>query len=185
MSTGTALHWYCLRARPKREHLAALQLAERTGVETFAPRLAVRRITRQGVAATATEALFPGYLFARFHLPDDARFVASSPDITGIVHFGEHMPIVPASLIELLRTHATGVQPCAPLLEPGDWIEVLSGCLAGSEGRIVTFDSGRSRACVLLALLGQELRVCLPAHALRRTGPAHLDFPPPLLASCG
>ncbi len=185
MSTVSSLQWYCLRARPKREHLAALQLTERTGVETFAPRLAVRRTTRRGIVATTTEALFPGYLFARFRLPDDARFVASSPDVTGLVHFGENIPVVPSPLIDLLRTHTTGLQTSAPLLGEGDWIEVLSGCLAGSEGRIVTFDSGQSRAWVLLALLGQDLRICLPTDALRRTGPAHLDFPPPLLASCG
>ncbi|HLP08152.1 MAG TPA: transcription termination/antitermination NusG family protein [Opitutaceae bacterium] len=179
------LQWYCLRACPKREHFAARQLADRTGIEAFAPRLAVRRPLRGGAVAVRTEALFPGYLFARFDLEADSRFVASTPDVTGLVRLGAHTPAVPGSLIELLRAHASGVQPCAPVLAPGDWIQVLSGCLAGSEGRIVTFDSGRSRACVLLALLGQELRIDLPAAALRRTGPASLDFPPQLLASCG
>ena len=185
MNTEAPLRWYCLRARLKREHFAAIQLAERTGVETFAPRLATRRARSTSGVFVTTEALFPGYLFARFALPTAARFVLSTPDITGLVHFGDHTPAVPEPLIDLLRTHATGTQPCAPVLGPGDWIEVLSGCLAGSQGRIVTFDTGRSRAWVLLALLGQDLRVCLPAAALRRTGPATLDFPPELLASCG
>ncbi len=185
MNTEAPLRWYCLRARLKREHFAALQLAERTGVETFAPRLAIRRPRVTGGVVVATEALFPGYLLARFRLPNDSRFVLSTPDVTGLVHFGDHTPAVPEPLIELLRTHATGTQPCVPVLAPGDWIEVLTGCLAGSQGRIVTFDSGRSRAWVLLALLGQDLRVCLPTDALRRTGPASLDFPPELLAPCG
>jgi transcriptional antiterminator RfaH len=185
MSIDPSLQWYCLRACPKREHFAARQLTERTGLEAFAPRLAVRRPGRGEALATRTEALFPGYFFARFDLGTNSRFVASTPDVSGIVRLGSYTPAVPESLIELLRTHASGQQPFAPVLAPGDWIEVLSGCLAGSEGRIVTFDSGRSRAWVLLALLGQELRINLPAAALRRTGPASLDFPPQLLASCG
>ncbi len=185
MNTVARLQWYCLRACPKREHFAARQLVERTGVEAFAPRFAVRRATRSGLVTTRTEALFPGYLFARFDLETDARFVTSTPDVTGLVRLGAHTPPVPEALVQLLRTHASGSLPCAPVLAPGDWIEVLSGCLAGSEGRVVTFDSGRSRACVLLALLGQELRIDFPAAALRRSGPASLDFPPQLLASCG
>ncbi len=160
-------------------------LAQRTGVETLAPRFAVRHARRDGATATTTEALFPGYLFARLRLPDDLRFAVSSPDVTGLVHFGEHIPDVPDSLIDLFRCHASGERTCAPLLVPGDWIEVLTGCLAGTEGRLLSFDSGRGRAWVLLALLGQDLRICLPAGALRHTGPTHLDFPPQLLASCG
>lgn len=184
-NTSASLHWYCLRTRPKREHFAAVQLIQRTGLEAFAPRLTLRRTTRSGAAATVTEALFPGYLFARFRLSADVRHVVSTPDISGLVRLGEHTPAVPEALISLLRTHAGDRQAYAPVLAEGDWIEILSGCLAGNEGRIVAFDAAGQRAWVLLALLGQELRINVPVAALRRSGPAHLDFPPQLLASCG
>ena len=179
------LQWYCLRARLKREHFAARQLAERTGLEVFSPRLALRRPQRSGAVATVVETLFPGYVFARFRLPVDSRLVSSTPDITGIVHFGSHTPPVPDDLIALLRQHATTEHFCTPVLAAGDWVEVLAGSLLGAEGRIVAFESGRQRACVLLSLLGQDLQVNLPAGALRRHGPACLDFPPQLLAACG
>ena len=179
------LQWYCLRARLKREHFAARQLAERTGLEVFAPRLALRRPRRNGAVATMVEMLFPGYVFARFRLPVDSRLVASTPDITGIVHFGSHTPSVPDELIALLRQHATTERLCTPVLAAGDWVEVLTGSLLGAAGRIVAFESGQARACVLLSLLGQDLQVNLPAGALRRHGPACLDFPPQLLAACG
>lgn len=177
--------WYCLRARQKREHFAAQQLAERTGLEAFSPRLSLLRPRRDGTTASTVEALFPGYVFARFRLPEDSRFVGSTPDITGIVHFGAHTPPVPDTLIALLREHASPGRPCAPVLAHGDWVKVLAGSLVGSEGRLVAFDSGQSRAWVLLSLLGQDLRVSLPATALRRTGPGCIHFPPQLLASCG
>ncbi len=184
--TGAATpRWYCLRARAKREHFAAQQLVERTGLEAFAPRLSVRRPQRHGGVATATEALFPGYLFARFSLAEHSRFATTTPDVTGIVHFGGHTPAVPDSLIALLRTHASIGSRCAPTLASGDWIEVLSGCLTGSQGQVVAFDSGHSRAWILLSFLGRDLRVCLPAASLRHSGAAYTDLPPQLLASCG
>ncbi len=176
--------WYCLKARNKREHFAALQLTERTGIEAFAPRLNFRRPRRDGAMAVATEALFPGYLFARFDLAGDSRFVSSTPDITGLVHFGNHTPAVPESLIELLRRHANSATSPIPTLAEGDWIEVLAGCLAGNEGKLVAFDSGHTRAWILLDFLGRDLRVSLPVGHLRRTGPVLCDFPPQLLASC-
>lgn len=185
MNTDADLRWYCLRARLKREHFAAARLSERTGVEAFAPRLLIRRGNRRGTFTSSVEALFPGYVFARFRLAEDTRFVASTADITGLVRFGAHTPPVPDDLIALFRTHASSAAPRSPLLAVGDWIEVLSGCLAGNQGRLVELDFNRDRAAVLLALLGQDLRISLPAAALRRTGADHLDFPPPLLAACG
>ncbi len=143
------------------------------------------RPRRDGSSSSSVEALFPGYVFARFCLPEDSRFVGSTPDITGIVHFGPHTPPVPDALIALLREHASAARPCAPVLAHGDWVKVLAGSLLGSEGRVVAFESGQSRAWVLLSLLGQDLRVSLPAANLRRTGPACIHFPPQLLASCG
>jgi transcriptional antiterminator RfaH len=174
--------WFCLRARPRREHLAAQHLVERTGVEVFAPRLAIRRARRNGEAMVTVEPLFPGYLFARFVYGDDLRFVCSTQDVSGIVHFGDHTPPVPDDLIDFLREQVTTTHIAAPILVAGDWVEVLTGCLAGSEGRVVSFDNAKSRAWVLLSLLGQDVRISLPAATLRRAGPTFIDFPPQLLA---
>lgn len=176
--------WYCLRSTPKREHFAALQLADRTGLETFAPRLSVLRPSGRGQVLPRVEALFPGYFFARFDLTTESRFVASTPDVIGIVRFGPHTPAVPESLVSLLRTHASGNNRCTPVLAAGDWIEVLSGSLVGTAGRVLALDTASQRAWVLLSLLGQELRVKLPVGTLRREGPPSLDFPPQLLADC-
>jgi len=174
--------WYCLRSRPRREHLAAQHLVERTGVEVFAPRLAVRRSRRNGSTLPIIEPLFPGYLFARFAFSDDLRFVCSTQEVTGIVHFGAHTPTVADDLIEFLREQVTVAHTAAPVLEEGDWVEVLTGCLTGSEGKVVSFDTAKSRAWVLLSILGQDVKISLPAAKLRRAGPAHIDFPPQLIA---
>ena len=40
--------WFCLRAQPKHEHIAAGHLRELPGIEVFLPRIRFRRQTRRG-----------------------------------------------------------------------------------------------------------------------------------------
>ena len=40
--------WFCLKAQPKREHLAAIALRRQFGIECFSPRLRFRKIDQQG-----------------------------------------------------------------------------------------------------------------------------------------
>ena len=56
--------WFCLRAQPKHEHIAAAHLQKVSEVEVFLPRVRFQRATRQGMA-WVTEALFPNYFFSR------------------------------------------------------------------------------------------------------------------------
>lgn len=178
MTGGEA--WYCLRSRTKRELFAAASLEERTGLEVFAPRLLVRRRgMREG--RTTAEPLFPSYLFCRFDPGRSLRLVLSTPDVSGVVRFGDRTPTVPDPMIEFLRTQTAQPHMVAPVLVLGDWVEVLTGSFMGQTGRVVSFASGEQRACILLALLGSEVRVTLPVASLKapRTTP---PFPSPLLA---
>ena len=67
-ATSAALAWYCLHAQPRHESIAARALRQREEVEVFCPRIRFRR-PRAGGQMWMTEALFPGYLFARLDLP--------------------------------------------------------------------------------------------------------------------
>ena len=97
------LGWFCLRAAGRREHLAALNLARRNAIEAFAPRIRVRRELRAGGVRTVTEALFPGYLFARFQYPAQVRHVVSTTDVLGVVAFGGPPPRLDDATIAHLR----------------------------------------------------------------------------------
>jgi len=167
------LGWFCLRGESRREHVAALNLMQRAQVEAFAPRIRVRRERRAGGVASVTEALFPGYLFARFHYPEQVRHVVSTTGVLGLVAFGGPPPRLADVTITHLRTHsapAAGV-PLSPVFEEGDWVRVAAGCFRGSEGRVRQLESGHDRICVLLSLLGQEVEISLPADQLiGRTG---------------
>jgi transcriptional antiterminator RfaH len=159
------LSWYCLRSQAKREHITATNLRERVGVDVFAPR--IRRIlsTRRGLLMNATEALFPGYLFARFVYPEHVRHVMSTCGVTGVVAFGARPPAVADPVIEYLRREVAEAEhaSAAPILETGSWVRILSGCFQYIEGRVLHFDPRTERVRLLLTMLGSEVQVSIPA----------------------
>lgn len=72
--------WFCIRSRQKHEQIAAVHLRQIAGVEVFCPRVRLKRNTRAG-AKWFTEAMFPGYLFARFLVgtrDKEVRYAAGS-----------------------------------------------------------------------------------------------------------
>ena len=167
------LGWFCLRAEGRREHLAALNLARRNGVEAFAPRIRVRREARGGGVRSVTEALFPGYLFAHFSYPEQVRRVVSTSGVLGLVAFGGPPPRLADVTIAHLRQHAQPAlaAPVSPVFEEGDWVRVAAGCFRGTEGRVRQSAAGHERVCVLLCLLGHDVEISLPADQLiSRTG---------------
>jgi transcriptional antiterminator RfaH len=163
------LGWFCLRAEGRREHVAALNLARRNHVEAFAPRIRIRREIRTGGVQTVTEALFPGYLFARFQYPEQVRRVVSTTGVLGLVAFGGPPPRLDDGTIAHLRQHAepaAATTPVSPVFEEGDWVRVAAGCLRGTEGRVRQPASGHERVCVLLCLLGHDVEISLPTDQL-------------------
>src|SRR6202048_1668123 len=85
--------WYCLRSQPKHEHIAAAHLRLLEGVTVFCPRIRFKRATRQGLV-WVTEAMFPGYLFARFELAEIHLRVRYAHGVSGIVQFGGWYPTI-------------------------------------------------------------------------------------------
>ena len=82
--------WFCLRAEPKREHLAATALRRRFQIECLSPRLRFRKLTQRG-PVWFVEAMFPGYLFAKFVYSTQHLAVESSHGVRGILRFGERL----------------------------------------------------------------------------------------------
>ena len=90
------LAWYCLRTQTKRENLAAAALREMGGIEVLSPRLRYKKATRRG-KVWWVEALFPGYILARFSLSEQERAVSYAKGVSRILRFGGSAPTVPAS----------------------------------------------------------------------------------------
>lgn len=153
-------HWFCLRSHPKHEAIAAAGLRTRAGIEVFCPRIRFRRATRAG-AAWITEALFPGYLFARFEPRAALCLVRSARGVSGIVRFGSKYPLVSdAAIAELRAAVGSGeVGAIAPTLEIGGEAAIAGGAFHGLRCVVHHFLPAHQRVAVLLELLGQTTLV--------------------------
>lgn len=165
-------HWYCLRSKAKREHLAAAMLHSRLNLEVFCPRITITKKTIRGPKAF-TEALFPGYVFCRFDYYSSSRVVTYSQGITGIVKFGQSPAVIPEAVISHLKSvlpqETTEIAP--PSIQEGKLVEIIEGCFAGETGKVTQIVDGTNRVNLLIEFLGNHVHIELPAHTLTTTEP--------------
>ncbi len=159
--------WYCLHARPKHEHIAAAHLRQQPDVEVYLPRLRFKRATRHG-PVWFTEALFPGYLFARFDLAACWRKVHHAAGVRGLVRFGNHWPAIPDSALEELRAAAgpSHLHVISDELNPGDAVVISGGVFDTLRGVVTRVMPARQRVAVLLDFLGRQTPAELAAEAV-------------------
>jgi transcriptional antiterminator RfaH len=153
--------WYCFRALPKREHLAAARLRAEAGIEVLAPRLAYNKQTRRGKVRTV-EAVFPGYLFLRADLKTAYRQIRATPGIRDVVAFGERVPPIPALFIEELRQHLGDdeVKPVKePSLERGQTVTITEGPFRNLQAVVNGELDAQMRVALLLEFLGRPMEV--------------------------
>ena len=169
--------WFCVRAKTKSEHIAAAGLREIPGIEVFCPRLRERRATRRG-PVWFVEALFPGYLFARFDPLLHLRTVSYANASLGVVGFGGYFPPIPDGQIIGLRNHfdEEGVHTVPDSLAAGDRARINTGPFAGLEAVIQTILPARNRVTILLDFLGSLRAVELPRHSLNGPSCVPGDF---------
>ena len=152
--------WFCLRAEPKREHLAATALRRRFGVECLSPRLRFRKLTRRG-PVWFVEAMFPGYLFAKFVYSTQHRAVESSHGIRGIVRFGDRLATLPDGTVMALQSHA-GTDEVVTIdssLKIGQPVHIIEGPFRGLEVVITQVLPAKERIRVLLDFLGRSIEI--------------------------
>ncbi len=152
------INWYCVRSRPKHEHIATAHLRQMAGVEVFCPRLRFKRPTSRG-ARWFEEAMFPGYLFARFHFIERHKEVGHAMGVSGILRFGtKYAHLSEGAILSLRdRTNEIHVAIVESDVREGDPVTIVSGAMTGIEGVVTNVLSGRERVRVLLDFLGREM----------------------------
>lgn len=150
--------WFCLKAQTKREHVGAAGLRKHLKIACFAPRLRFRKMTQRG-AVWFVEAMFPGYLFAKFVYCEVHRRVEHSPGIYGLVQFGDHVATIRPELIERMQRRAGDEETVTiePGLELGQSVRIAEGPLQGMEALVTRLLPAKERVRVLLAFLGRSL----------------------------
>src|SRR5215469_14313528 len=138
--------WFCLRAQPKREHVAAACLRQISEVEAFCPRVRFRKHTNRGLV-WFVEAMFPGYLFARFDYAASHRRIRQGPGVSGFVQFGDRLALLPDALVSEIKIR-TGTHDLLEIkegLEPGQTVEIVEGPFQGLEALVTRLIAARDR----------------------------------------
>ncbi len=179
-SPDDAAGWYCVRSRPKSEHIAARNLRQFAHLdEVFCPRIRYEKPTRRG-KVWFVEALFPGYFFARFDLVNDLRAVNAAPGVTGVLHFADFHPLVHEPFIRELREEfpeaENAIRVIQPEISPGDEIVVTDGAMKGLKTIVTRLVGGGDRVAVLLEWLGQEREAEVSMRSVMRPGDIRQDI---------
>jgi transcriptional antiterminator RfaH len=155
--------WFCLRTQTKREHIAAAILSKIEAVDVFCPRISQIKKTRTG-KKRFVEAMFPGYIFAKFSLRDNYRRVIHTQGVSRLVSQGNRRA-VPEQIIEDLRASLPEgvIEAPDPSIEAGAKVEFVSGTLQGLNGKVIAQLSPENRIQILLEFLGQEITVAVSA----------------------
>ena len=150
--------WFCLKAQPKREHIAAACLRQISEVEAFCPRLRFRKCTNRG-AVWFVEPMFPGYLFARFDYAVCHRRIRQRPGVSGFVQFGDRLALLPDLLVSefKIRTGTDGVLEINEELDPGQTVQIIRGPFEGFEALVTRLITARDRVQILIEWLGRSL----------------------------
>jgi transcriptional antiterminator RfaH len=151
--------WFCLKAKPKREHIAAACLRQIFEVEVFCPRVRFRKSTARGLI-WFVESMFPGYLFARFDYVAFHRQISLSPGVNGFVRFGERFALLPDALIEEIRNR-TGPDELVEVahgFQPGQGVRIAQGPFEGLQALVTRLITARDRVEILIECMGRTLR---------------------------
>ena len=158
--TKNELAWFCVRTQNRRESFAFDFLKRVDFLEAFWPRIRYCGVGRRK-GQWITESLFPGYLFCKFDWRQHARDVTYSPGVSGLIHFGQHYPVIPAEAIRELQ-EAFGAEQVTNVDHPlkiGDRVLIESGPMRGTEGMVCRILPGRARVALLIEFLGIQTQV--------------------------
>jgi transcription antitermination factor NusG len=158
--------WYAAHTLPHREIGAARQL-EFQGFKAFLP-IHLKTIRHARRFRTIKAPFFLRYLFVRLNLARDRwRSVNGTIGVASLIMEGEYPKPVPFGIVEELMaiTDASGTLSLAPLLEPGQRVQILTGPFAGRIGDLVQADD-KMRVQILLEVMGASVTVHSSANAL-------------------
>lgn len=154
--------WYCVRTKPKREHIAAKAMDQLEGVQSFCPRLRYRKATRRG-KVWWVEAMFPGYVFAFFSRTENERNIVHTNGVMTILKFGDYVPEIPGSFIaelhEQMQAFSEGEDDTItlePAVSVGDEVEIAHGAFQGFQGTVVEVLPAQERVKLLTEFLGNR-----------------------------
>ena len=162
-----SMGWYCIRAKPRMETVAAATLQTLKSVEVFLP----RTVRPKKIKCSPIKPLFPGYFFARFDPIVHLRNVHFARGVSYVVRRKEiPVPVSPQVMLELRLISPDGILeiPDKPH-RIGDKVKAIAGLFEGEQGDVTQLIPSRERIKVLFEILGRPTEVEIDEN--------FLDFP--------
>ncbi len=162
-----SMGWYCVRAKPRMETVAAATLQTLKSVEVFLP----RTVRPKKIKCSPIKPLFPGYFFARFDPIVHLRNVHFARGVSYVVRRKEiPVPVSPQVMLELRLISPDGILeiPDKPH-RIGDKVNAIAGLFEGEQGDVTQLIPSRERIKVLFEILGRPTEVEIDEN--------FLDFP--------
>lgn len=159
--------WYCVHTQPRKEIIAAQNLALQS-YQYYLPTVA-RTIRHARKVAKVTRALFPNYLFVSIDMQAQPWSpIKSTFGVRNLIMENDRPKLVPIGVVEELIS-ATNDDGCVDFrhkLEVGKNVRLMSGPFSNLVGRLERLDD-KGRVAVLLAILGGERLVFADKTALQ------------------
>ena len=160
--------WYVAYTQPQSERRAAANLL-RQGFETYVPcHRKARRHARKTEFVQAP--LFPRYLFVGMDLTTDRwRSVNGTFGVCQLICRGDRPAPIPEGTVEALRKREDADGCLAPaslmILQRGMRLRIVDGALVDRVG-VYERMTADERVTLLLDLLGRQVEVAIPIHAV-------------------
>ncbi len=160
--------WFAIYTPYKREKLVCRQL-QKKGITAYLPvKKLVRRYTRK--VRQVELPLISCYVFIKI-VKRDYIPVLETEQVLGFVKFSGNLIAIPEEEMDLMkRVLGEGIEVNAEQKNyvEGDWVEVLTGNLAGTTGRLCQI-KGKKQFLVDLNFLGYTLQINIDPALLKKT----------------
>lgn len=146
------MNWYAVYTKPGAEEAAA-RLLSNAGIETFNPKIKVRKYLRKKYTEVI-EQLFPCYIFASFDPNKHSHMIRYTRGVRYVVG-KEHPLVVPPEMISAIKDRMEDgvVMPEAETFVAGDRVLIKEGPFKDFYGIFQRNLSGRERVVILLEAL--------------------------------
>ncbi len=160
--------WAVVRTKPQQERAVVRNLIDRQ-IEPYCP--LYQQPAWHIRAPRGPVALFPGYVFARWHCGRGNNLVRFCPGVRYALSFGGRVAKVEDSFIQALRIKEGGRGYILPEvlesgMDHGCAVKIMAGPFEGIEGVFSGYVNGMERARVLIEILRSQSNVEVPVVSL-------------------
>ena len=152
--------WYVVCTKSKNEERAANNLMGGK-IEVLAPKIKFKKY-KEGKYVFITEAMFPGYIFVKFHPIDEYRLVKYTRGIRNIVNFNGKIIPLQDEMVKFIRSKLEEGDVATiqkKELKKGEKIIIQEGPFKGFSGIFEKQLDGKERVAILLDGVGYCARM--------------------------